>query len=407
MDSVWVFYSSEGKLQRSIQFAENLKNGEYIVYDSLAMIQFYGRYIRDTLQGPYQRFFHGKLVEEGIYKKGKIDGKQKEYDPESGNLILLTDFTNGEKGEDVKINRFEKGKKIGLWQKYDEKGNLIKQEVYLNGELVTEVGTPFNFEKEYFLSGRVKNQYMKQNGYKNGIQTNFDSLGNQQISYLYQNDTLLAEGWISKDGSKDSLWKFYDQNGNIINKGNFIKGVKEGLWIYYFENGSIEQKGKYKENLPHGEWLWYYPNGQLRRQENFYKGKYEGEIKDFDTIGNLVQSRNFSFNILEGNLYYFIGDHQEFGKMQNGVREGKWMYYYNKDKKAFIGKFKDGFPEGKHLYWFGNGRRAYLMKYKNGKLHGRLIEYIESGGVNHIYIFKRGILKTLDGEVIKEKVIKQ
>jgi antitoxin component YwqK of YwqJK toxin-antitoxin module len=408
LDSIWVFYSNEGKILRSISYERNLKNGELIVYDSTELIQFLGQYKDDTLQGPFKRYLNGKLLEEGNYKNGLLEGKLKEFDPENGNLIALTDFKEGKEGDGIDINRTVAGKKSGLWQKYDDKGNLIQQEVYLNGELINndrDAGAQFNFEKDYFTDGGLKSQYMKLNGYKNGIQTNYDSLGNQLASFSYKNDTLLAKGWFNSDGSKDSLWEYYSSNNKINAKGSFKDGVKDGLWIYYFLDRSIEQKGRYRENLPHGEWIWYYPNGQVRREENYYKGKYEGEVKDYDTFGKLIQSRNYVFNNLEGDLFYFIGDHQEVGKMQNGLREGKSIYYYGEKEKAFVGKFKDGFPEGKHKYWFGNGRRAYVMKYKNGKLHGKMIEYIESGGVNHVYIYKNGKLKTLDGEALVEKKI--
>ncbi len=392
---------------RSISYERNLKNGEYKVFDSLELIQFLGFYIDDTLQGTFKRYLNGKLIEEGNYKDGLIDGKFKEFDPENGNLISLTDFKDGKEGDGIDINRTVDGKKNGLWQKYDDKGNLIQQEVYLNGVLVTNEnnGIPFNFEKEYYPNGQLKTQYMLKNGYKNGIQTNYDSLGRQLAAFSHRNDTLLAKGWFNSDGTKDSLWENYSPDGKISFKGSYKDGKKDGLWIYYFADGNVEQKGRYREDLPNGEWVWYYPNGQIRRQENFYKGKYEGEVKDFDEDGNLTQDRNYAFNTQEGKSYYFIGDHEEKGEMQNGLREGKWTYYFNGKKKAFVGKFKDGFPEGKHKYWFGNGRRAYVMKYKNGKLHGKMIEYIETGGVNHVYIYKNGRIKTIDGEEIIERKI--
>jgi antitoxin component YwqK of YwqJK toxin-antitoxin module len=405
---VWTFFDKNGNILRSISYERNLKNGPYTVYDSNQVISFLGHYINDTLQGPFKKYKNGILTEEGFYKNGAIDGKFKEYD-ENGTLISLSDFNEGVESNEIEINRTVDGKKNGLWQKFDKDGNLIQQEVYLNGELVTnegKSGTPFQFEKEYYPNGQLKSRYMLKNGYKNGIQTNYDSLGNALAAFSYRNDTLLAKGWFNEDGTKDSLWENYAPNGKINYKGSYKNGKKEGLWIYYFEDGNVEQKGRYKDDLPHGEWLWYYPNGQLRRQENFYKGKYEGEVKDFDENGNLIQDRNYAFNTQEGRSYYFIGDHEEKGEMQNGLREGKWTYYFDGKKKAFVGKYKDGFPEGKHKYWFGNGRRAYVMKYKNGKLHGKMIEYIESGGVNHVYIYKNGKLKTLDGEEIVERKIK-
>jgi len=404
LDSVWTFYDKNGNILRSISYDKNLKNGFYTVFDTAQVISFLGNYVNDTLQGSFKKFKKGNLIEEGFYKNGLINGKLKEYD-ENGNAISLLNFKDGVEGDGIVINRTIDGKKSGLWQKFDKNDNLIQQEIYLNGELVTNEGSggvSFKFEKEYFGNGQLKNQYMTQEGYKNGIQINYDSLGNKRASYSYKNDTLLAKGWFTTEGSKDSLWEYYNSNNTLSYNGSYKDGQKDGLWVYYFNNGNVEQKGRYSENLPHGEWLWYYLNGQLRRQENFYHGKYNGEVKDFDKKGNIIQDRNYTFNTLEGKSYYFIGDHEEKGEMKNGLREGKWTYFFNGKKKAFTGKFKDGLPDGKHKYWFGNNHRSYVMKYKNGKLHGKMIEHNEAGGVNHVYIYKNGKLKTLDGEPFTE-----
>lgn len=400
LDSVWLFYTSAGQIERSISYANNLKNGRYIVYDSLQQIKFDGFYVNDTLQGPYKRFEFGKLVEEGNYNKGQRDGLIREFDGQTGRLIKMVELKNGTETEEKWINRLVNGKKEGLWQTYDANGKLISQEIYKNGELVKDDSNPnvfFTFEKEFHPNGVLKAQYAIQNGMKNGIQSNFDEQGQQLVSEVYKNDTLVSSGWFTKEGSKDSLWQTFYPNGNLLSKGNYVNGKKEGVWTYYFPNQKIEQKGRYKDDLPTSEWVWYYPNGQIRRIEHFFKGKYDGEILDYDSLGALIQKQTYAYNSIEGDYYYFVGDHQEKGKMQNGLREGKWVYYYNGNKKAFVGKYKDGLPDGKHKIWFENGKRAYVLSYKKGKLHGRKLEYYEKGGLMHDYLYKNGTLISMDG----------
>jgi len=347
LDSIWTFYNKNGNILLSISYERNLKNGLYTVYDSTQAISFLGQYINDTLQGAFKRFKKGILIEEGLYKNGLINGKFKEFD-ENGDITSLSDFKNGVESDGIDINRTVDGKKSGLWQKFDKDGNLIQQEIYLNGQLVTnegKCGAPFNFEKTYFINGQLKSQYIIQEGYKNGIQTNYDALGNKLASYSYKNDTLLAKGWLTSEGVKDSLWEYYNVNNTPAYEGSYKEGKKEGLWIYYFDDGNVEQKGKYRENLPNGEWLWYYPNGQLRRQENFYRGKYEGEVKDFDEKGNIIQDRNFAFNTQEGKSYYFIGDHEEIGEMQRFTR-GQMDLLFQWRQKSFRGQIQRWFSRG-------------------------------------------------------------
>jgi antitoxin component YwqK of YwqJK toxin-antitoxin module len=404
LDSVWVFYTEKGKIERSISYANNLKNGLYLVYDSLELISFNGFYINDTLQGPFKRFENGKLIEEGNYQDGEIKGIQREYDPNTGVLITIKDGLDEER-----INRTLNGKKEGLWQTFNAKGELLTQELYSNGELVkddSDSTATFKFEKEFYTNGQLKARYVLDNGKKSGVQSNFDENGNAMVSQLFKQDTLISEGWFTADGLKDSLWQSYSRDGQVLSKGNYVAGKKDGMWFYYFGNKQVEQKGRYIDDLPTGEWIWYYPNGQVRRQENFFRGKYEGEILDYDSTGKLIQKQTYAYNTTEGDYYYFIGDRQVKGKLQNGLREGKWIYNYANGKKAFSAKYKDGLLNGKQKIWYPTGKRESVTSYKKGKVHGKKLEYYEKGGLMHLYYFQNDKLISVDGVVIKGEKIK-
>ena len=71
--------------------------------------------------------------------------------------------------------------------------------------------------------------------------------------------------------------------------------------------------------------LEYSRLGNLPYKEKALKATNDAIIgvKDFDEDGNLTQDRNYAFNTQEGKSYYFIGDHEEKGEMQNGLREGQ------------------------------------------------------------------------------------
>lgn len=401
LDSVWVFYTEKGQIERSITYAQNLKNGNYLVFDSLEIVQFDGFYINDTLQGPFKRYANGKLIEEGNYQDGEIKGIQREYDPISGLVITIKDGL-----DEQRINRTINGKREGLWQTFNDKGELIAQEIYENGELVKDDSDPtatFEFENEYHSNGQLKSRYVKDKGKKNGVQSNFDENGNVLVSQVYKNDTILADGWFTVEGLKDSVWQTFFSDGQLIAKGTYKDGKKEGMWFYYFPNGHIEQKGRYKDDLPTGEWVWYYANGQIRRQEGFYKGRYEGDILDYDSTGTLIQKQTFAYNTTEGDYYYFIGDRQVKGKLQNGLRQGKWVYNYANGKKAFVGKYKDGLPHGKQKIWFPTGKRSTVTSFEKGKIHGKKLEYYEEGGLMHHYYYQNGKLIAVDGVAIKHQ----
>jgi len=42
-----------------------------------------------------------------------------------------------------------------------------------------------------------------------------------------------------------SLWEWYNNNGKLFYKGNYINGNQVGLWERYYDNGQLETKKYY------------------------------------------------------------------------------------------------------------------------------------------------------------------
>lgn len=402
LDSIWLFYTEDGKLERSISYQHNLKNGKYLVYDTAELISFDGFYINDTLQGPYSQFENGLLIEEGFYQKGLKDGAVRLY--EKGQLKEIRQLDQGEVRDQIRINQMKNGKKEGKWIEIDSKG--FEQSVYYENGLPQDyriIREKFDIRKELDSAGNVVSQYVLKEGRKNGFQLFYDHKGNLMYAKRYKMDTLVAEGKMDSLGREDSTWVFYEQN-IIACRGNYIHGVKNGLWTYYFPSGKIEQSGYYKTNQLSGTWNWYYPNGTLRSTENYFNGKREGIQEDYNEQGELLEKEQISYNRKEGEQFYFIGDHLEKGEMRNGLREGTWIYRHGNGKRAFKGKFADGRPVGKHKYWFENGRRSTVERYKNGELNGLKIEFRKTGGIEHSSQYKKGKLIRYDDEFIRQKM---
>ena len=64
---------------------------------------------------------NGMKHQEGQYHDGKMEGKYAEWDPDGLKILEGT---------------MAKGKQQGKWTYFDEKGNITKQEDYVNGEAV-------------------------------------------------------------------------------------------------------------------------------------------------------------------------------------------------------------------------------------------------------------------------------
>jgi antitoxin component YwqK of YwqJK toxin-antitoxin module len=44
------------------------------------------------------------------------------------------------------------------------------------------------------------------------------------------------------------LWKWFYENGNLREEGNFVKGNREGRWIMYEADGKIKDEKTLEKN---------------------------------------------------------------------------------------------------------------------------------------------------------------
>ena len=122
-------YSANGTLQAEGEFVSVDK------YDDSKSIY----------EGPQIEYYNnGNIKREFSYQGGSIEGTQKEY-LEDGTLKMITNFQNGIKdgeeihymdGKPIKIFPYNKGKKHGTFQEFDEFGNPVVQGKYDNGLVI-------------------------------------------------------------------------------------------------------------------------------------------------------------------------------------------------------------------------------------------------------------------------------
>jgi len=101
----------------------------------------------------------------------------------------------------------------------------------------------------------------------------------------------------------------YDENGNVVLKGEYIEGKREGKWIYsvgdtkeetfysedmkngwdriYLKDGTLLFEGKFIDDNPNGEHNWYWPNGKLKQTGKYIMGIKNGDWKKYDENGQL------------------------------------------------------------------------------------------------------------------------
>ncbi len=108
------------------------------------------------------------------------------------------------------------------WYSYD--GKVVLEETYKNNKIDGE-------QKAYYGNGNIKSVV----DYKNGIIV--------KIAAYAKDGTLLHQSDLSKGSG---LWKYYWENGNVLEEGNYKNWKKDGKWVKYRENGEVDVTTIYK-----------------------------------------------------------------------------------------------------------------------------------------------------------------
>lgn len=204
--------------------------------------------------------------------KKKIMGIKKMYqgykDANQANQRLIdaqrsdrTSHSNGFK--ETKTTYYDNGKlkssgqynsktneKDGLWEFYNDKGQLKMEGQLKNGQYDGEWKT-YNDKGQLFTVGTFEN------------------------------------------GKESGTWKTYYDNGKLKKIANFSDGKREGKFKLYHDNGKLKLIGMFENRKQIGEWKNYHENGQLKEFGEFADGKQTGEWKIYDKTGKLIEIKNF------------------------------------------------------------------------------------------------------------------
>ena len=91
---------------------------------------------------------------------------------------------------------------------------------------------------------------------------------NEHIKYD-ENGNLLEQGQFDEKGKATGEWKWYHNNGQLQQIGNFENSQRKGIWIFYSELGIIKEEGEFDKNgNKTGKWKYYNQNGKLIETKN-------------------------------------------------------------------------------------------------------------------------------------------
>lgn len=163
----------------------------------------------------------------------------------------------------------------------------------------------------------------------------------------------------------DSIWVFYDQTGDTVEKINYLYGKKNG---YYF---------KYKKDPSEGLYIWskelfagdrkegiayiYFPDHKIQQTIVYNKGKKSGLGKEYDHEGNVI-------TLLEYNNDFLITREKINRKDNNGMKQGDWKEFYPGGNIKSEKTFKDDLLHGYFKEYDPKGNLVLTMLYENGAI---------------------------------------
>jgi antitoxin component YwqK of YwqJK toxin-antitoxin module len=119
-----------------------------------------------------------------------------------------------------------------------------------------------NFSRTSNNADSAKNMYVI---YKSTIQ---DSL---YLYRFYWDNGVIMEISYFKNGIKDGPWSTYFDNGKISFDGMFLNGQKQGIHNIYFRDGGKSAIEKYDKGMKVDLWYYYNPDGSILKTEDYKK----------------------------------------------------------------------------------------------------------------------------------------
>lgn len=143
-DGEWIWYYPNGEILLVENWINGLLEGSYVEYDTDGEILAQGEYLDGVEEGEW--FYRNQqTIERGKYYEGMRIGTWKTWFP-NGKLAYEIEYDQDlyhgkfmaywENGYKRISGKYEMGTQVGIWEKYDEDGNVHLTTIYKNGKEV-------------------------------------------------------------------------------------------------------------------------------------------------------------------------------------------------------------------------------------------------------------------------------
>ncbi len=200
------------------------------------------------------------------------------------------------------------GKPHGAWQKLHDNGKVRYTGTFNHG-------IPVDTFKYYYEDGQLQTINVFRG--KTGV----------CMSFQYGEKKILAAQGLYRNRQKDSVWTYYNREGQVVSKVNFENGVENGLSEKFHTNGKLAERVIYKDGKMHGPWERFYDSGKKMAQGQYVEGKLQGEATYFYSSGKPRSRGSYIKGLMDGTWYFFSPDlkldHKEIWKRGRLIDDGK------------------------------------------------------------------------------------
>lgn len=389
LDGTWTSYTSKKQRYETGNFRKGKKIGEWLTYfPNLARPEIKAQYVDGLLEGEFKQYNPwAEMIIKTNYSKGALNGLWIKYDQQ--NVVEKGYFVEGKRdstwayyefGTFASIREFyNKGKRKGIWTTYHSNKRKASRVTYendkpvgigrtwhTNKQLASEtryrLGLPDSTYIEYFKGGEIAVTGEWGLGLKKGT-----------WKYFHEN-SLIAEVGQFESNQKSGNWKTFNESGRLVSEGDFRFGKEIGQWFNYHENGTLASIGSYKLSEKDGLWGFFHVDGKPMIEETWNDGKLisvSGFITNKGTIlpsGSVRRGAGNRINYTAGGTKFSEGPYL------NGLPNGLWSFYDEKERKLMYGNLANGVKEGQWMVYAKGGRVIRIETFKAGELTDSIIK---------------------------------
>jgi len=163
----------------------------------------------------------------------------------------------------------------------------------------------------------------------------------------------------------DSIWVFFDQTGDTIEKINYLFGKRNGYSYKYKKESSaglyISSKELFAGDRKEGTAYFYFPDGKIQQTVSYNNGKKEGLSKELDRNGMVI-------TLLEYNNDFLISRERINRSDSKGLKQGVWKEFYPDGGVRSEKNYRDDQLHGYFKEKDNKGILVLTMLYDNGSI---------------------------------------